>query len=197
MDRREAEERLEKIAPRVAYLLGYELVDRDDTHIAELLSPVGYRIFLNPGWQGGYDKLSIGAAWPLDDERRQVTSSYDASIPRINVSFTRKPEDIAKEIQRRFLPEWEPLWQKAMARLESSRSHEHSTKSNAVQLAEIVGVDPSEVDRGGKFSLYRSSIFPESISDVKVSGDSVTLELHTDVEGAKEILRSLVRLAKK
>jgi hypothetical protein len=198
MDRQGAERRLVEIASPVAEALGYELVGRDDTHVAEMLSPEGFRVYLNPGWQGGYDKLSISVDWPRDDNGQQVMSSYDARTPRINVSMSRRPGEIAKEIERRLLPDWLPMWEEAQRRIASSRrKHEGDTKSNAVRLAEIVGVDASEVDRNGRFSLYRSEIFPESISDVKVSGDSVTLELHTYVAGAEEILKALVRLAKK
>ena len=194
MDRQEAERKLAELAPRVADALGYQLADREDRHVAELHAPQGFKIFLNPGWQGGYDKVSVGTSWPLDDERRQVMSSYDAKLPRINVSITRSPEAFANEIQRRLLPEWLPLWNAALDRLHSSQRHTSDTKSNAERLAEIVGVDPSEVDKGGRFSLYRSEIFPESISEVKVSGDSVTLEIHCDVGSAEEILKALVRL---
>jgi hypothetical protein len=195
MDRQEAERWLHAIAPEIAAALGCELAARDDDHVVEMLHPEGFKLFFNAGWSGGYDKISIGSSWPLDEDRRQVTSSYDASIPRINVSVTRTPEAIAREVERRFLPEWKPLWEKSLARLDSSRKHEGETKSNAAELAEIVGIDPSEIDKNGRFSLYRSSIFPESISEVKVSGDSVTLEIHCDVENAREILRALVRLA--
>ena len=183
------------IAPEIANELGCELAERDDSHVVEMKHPEGFRLFFNAGWSGGYDKISIGSSWPLDEDRRQVTSSYDASIPRINVSVTRTPEAIAKEVERRFLPEWRPLWEKAMARLESTKKHEGDTRSNAVGLAEIAGVDAKEVDKNGRFSLYNSTIFPESISEVKVSGDTVTLEIHCDVANAEEILKALVRLA--
>jgi len=196
MDRQEAERRLHAMAPEIASILGCELAERDDSHVVEMKSPEGFRLFFNAGWSGGYDKISVGSSWPLDEDRRQVTSSYDASIPRINVSVTRTPEAIAREVERRFLPEWRPLWTKAIARLESSRKHEGDTRLNAEMLAEIVGVDPNEVDKNGRFSLYRSSIFPESISEVKVSGDSVTLEIHCDVESARDILKALVKLSR-
>lgn len=195
MDRQESERRLRVMAPEIAFALGCELAERDDSHVVEMLHPEGFKLFFNAGWSGGYDKISIGSSWPLDEDRRQVTSSYDASIPRINVSVTRTPKAIAREVERRFLPEWRPLWEASMARLDSSRKHEDETKSNAAELAEIAGVDPSEVDKNGRFSLYHSSIFPESISEVKVSGDSVTLEIYCDVDNARDILRTLVKLA--
>jgi hypothetical protein len=197
MDRKEAESRLAALVPEVARELGFQLVARDDTHVAEMESPAGWKLFFNPGWQGGYDKLSIASSWPRDDEGRQVEASYDSKIPRINVSISRRADEIAKEIRRRLIPEWEPLWHKAVARIESGRKHENATRQNALALAKIVGVAPSEVDKNGNFSLYRSEAFPESLSDIQVSGENVRLDLRCELAEAKEILSALVRLSRR
>lgn len=194
MDRQEAERQLQELAPAVAVLLGWELADRDDSHIVEMVAPEGFHVYFNAGWTGGYDKISISAGWPRDDEGRQVMSSYDAKTPRINVSVTRAPKEVAREIERRLLPEWIPMWNAARECLQRDRQYEGDTKSNAVRLARIVGVDKSEIDKNGRFSLYRSEIFPENLSDVKVSGDSVTLEIKCDMDDAEAILKALVEL---
>jgi hypothetical protein len=194
MDRQEAERRLKEMAPAVADGLGWELVPRDDGHVVQMLAPEGFKVYFNAGWSGGYDKVSISAGWPRDAEGRQVTSSYDAKAPRINVSVTRKPGEIVKEIQRRILPEWIPMWNAAQERLSSSRKHESDTRGNAIKLAKIVGVVASEVDKDGQFSLYRSEIFPENLSEVEVSGDSVKLNIRCDMEDAEAILKALVEL---
>jgi hypothetical protein len=196
MNLQDAERRLAELAPQIARKLGWQLVPRDDRHVVEMETPAGWHVYFNAGWQGGYDKLSISPGWPRDDEGRHVMSSYNAKVPRINVSLSRSADAIGNEIARRLVPEWSPMWEAAMERLRSTRKHEGTTRENAMRLAEIVGVDPREIDKRGKFSLYRSSVFPESLSDVEVSGTECKLELRCTLDEAEEILRALVKLAR-
>ena len=62
------------------------------------------------------------------------TTSERCKLPEISVSGNRGAEAIAKEIKRRFLPEYLPLLQKAIDKRDAANSHEDKTRANLVIL---------------------------------------------------------------
>jgi|SRR3972149_5216525 len=196
MDRNQAEVRLAKLAPEIADALGWQIVPRDDyPHSVEMEAPEGFHVFFHAGYDQGYDKMSISGAWPRDSKGQQVMPAYNSKMQRIRVALTRTAEAVATEVKRRFLPDYIPLWEQAMECLRSHDEYQDATMTNALKLAKIVGVPKNEI-REGKFSLYRSSKFPESLSDVKVSGEGVTLDLRCTLEEAQQILEMLVEISR-
>jgi hypothetical protein len=58
MTSHEAEARLHEVAPAVAKGLGWDLIEREDRHLVEMVAPEGFHVYFNAGWTGGYDKVS-------------------------------------------------------------------------------------------------------------------------------------------
>jgi hypothetical protein len=101
-------------------------------------------------------------------------TSERCKLPEISVSGTRGAEAIAKEIKRRFLPEYLPLLQKAIDKRDAANSYEDKTRANLTALATIVNAHvPTERDRTTA-SFYHND---RAYGNVQCSGDSVTLKL--------------------
>jgi hypothetical protein len=120
---------------------------------------------------------------------REWNGSERCKLPEISVSGTRGAAAIAKEIKRRFLPEYLPLLQKAITKRDEHASYEDKTRANLTVLAAIVNAAvPTERDRSTA-SFYHND---KAYGDIQVSGDSVTLKLSSLTMGqAKQILTSL------
>jgi hypothetical protein len=115
---------------------------------------------------------------------REWNGSERAKLPEISVSGERGAQAIAKEIKRRFLPEYLPLLAKAIARRNEANTYEDKTRANLAMLAEIVGARvPAE---RGRTTTYFTG------GDIQVCGDSITLKLSSlNVEQAKQILEMM------
>jgi hypothetical protein len=117
---------------------------------------------------------------------REWNGSERTKLPEISVASERGAQAIAKEIKRRFLPEYLPLLAKAIARRDESNTYEDKSRANLATLAAIVNARvPAERDRTST-SFYHND---RAYGDIQVSGDSVTLKLSSlSVEQAKQIL---------
>jgi len=113
-------------------------------------------------------------------------TSERCKLPEISVAGNRGPQAIAKEIKRRFLPEYLPLLQKAIEKRDAANSYEDKCRQNLTVLAKIVNARvPEERDRTTT-SFYHND---KAYGDIQVSGDSVTLKLSSlTMEQAKQIL---------
>jgi len=125
----------------------------------------------------------------IDVREWNHSTSERCKLPEISVSGTRGAASIAKEITRRFLPEYLPLLQKAIDKRDAANSHEDKTRDNLVILATIVNARvPEERDRTTA-SFYHND---KAYGDIQVCGDSVTLKLSSlTMERAKRILAML------
>jgi hypothetical protein len=125
----------------------------------------------------------------IDVREWNHSTSERCKLPEISVSGTRGAAAIAKEIKRRFLPEYLPLLQKAIEKRDAANAHEDKTRANLVTLAAIVNARvPEERDRTTT-SFYHND---KAYGDIQCCGDSVTLKLSSlTVEQAKRILTML------
>jgi len=62
-------------------------------------------------------------------------------MPSINTSFNKSPEQIAKDIERRLMPEYMDILMKALSRIASSDAYHSKTEGFAGQIAKLVGVE--------------------------------------------------------
>jgi hypothetical protein len=120
------------------------------------------------------------------------STSERCKLPEISVAGNRGAASVAKEIKRRFLPEYLPLLQKAIEKRDAATSWEDKTRANLVTLAAIVNASvPTERDRTTA-SFYHND---KAYGDIQVSGDSVTLKLsNLTMKQAKQILTSLTEV---
>ena len=111
-------------------------------------------------------------------------------MPSINTSFSKTPEQIAKDIERRLMPEYMDVLSKALTRIVSSDSYHSKTEGFAGQIAKLVGVEA----KGNKVDFYRSMhpVLSETISRAEVHDDDVELELRLSYGMTMEVLKLLI-----
>lgn len=76
----------------------------------------------------------------FEDVREYGINGHSA-LPSISVAGTRGAEAIAKEIKRRFLPEYLPLLIKAQAKRDDRLNYYAKVRKNLTELGAIVGAD--------------------------------------------------------
>jgi hypothetical protein len=120
------------------------------------------------------------------------STSERCKLPEISVSGNRGAAATAKEITRRFLPEYFPLLQQAIDKRDAAASWEDKTRANLVTLAAIVNASvPVERDRTTA-SFYRND---RAYGDIQCSGDSVSLKLSSlTMEQAKRVLAMIAEV---
>jgi hypothetical protein len=95
----------------------------------------GVRFFITTGGHAHKGKVRINPSYPsyTDDKgtaRCVAQRDFDQSLSwnvlglgGINISDTKTPEQIAKDIMRRFMPEYEPIYRKAVAYCEAEAKY--------------------------------------------------------------------------
>lgn len=112
-----------------------------------------------------------------------------SALPTINVSLSRGADVIAREISRRFLPEYLDLFNKAIAKRESQNTWQDKTRANLLELAAIVKADTSRLkdnDEAVSISFYDNE---KGYGDIQASDNSCNLKLSSlSLDKAKRIL---------
>ncbi len=117
--------------------------------------------------------------WPAQRERAKIT-----------VSSARTIQDITADIERRFLPDYEPVY--AQARETPHAIEEQARRDNAVraEFAAILRTPPGV----GPISFYGRKAGP-IYAHIRVEYDHVRMELHhLPIAAAREICQLLNRL---
>ena len=139
-------------------------------------------------------KLHVSTDLPKDAKGEipyvEGYGQFGKRMPSINTSFNKTPEQIARDIERRLMPEYMDVLMKAMARIASSDAYHSKTEGFAGQIAKLVGVEA----KGNKIDFYRSPhpVFGETISRAEVHDDDVELELRLSYGMTMEVLEFLV-----
>lgn len=100
----------------------------------------GVRIYLRVNEYRHEGKVTIGTAYPEGWFRKIHTS--DIEDPTIRVSRDRGPEVIAKEIERRFLPKYLPIWATITERIATHDAGDRRAAEVAERLGQVPGWRP-------------------------------------------------------
>jgi len=138
------------------------------------------------------DKWQISGEAPTDATgRSEWPRSGDGEIPRIKISKAKDPQTAAKEITRRFLASYLPLYAILRARVDSANQYRSDRASLAATVAGIVGgeVPTRQYDRERLAEVRVTSGNRLGIASVELgSGDKVAVTIGVDVD----TLRALV-----
>lgn len=170
-------------AQGIGLMLGWQYkqpAPNESQRWATLVGPDGASISVSQVWnQKGRLQISChfpGGNWGA--EKR----------PIISVSISKRPEDIARDIERRLLPAYLPLYQKAVERLRAEEEREAADLALAARLAAILGVEPL----GTEINWYGTGDFRGGSGTIRVSGGNVSFDLRwIDPEKAEAIINIL------
>ena len=140
----------------------------------------GAQFYLHGSWSGK-GRIYVGADWPKDAQGREVRpyfSAYSengAAPPSITFTETKAPALAAKDIARRFLPAFLPLWDKQVKAVASSNQYLAERASLALQVANILDGEVKTAADGN--SIVRLGYRESGIHEVDFDVDNETVSI--------------------
>lgn len=124
------------------------------------------------------------------------TGWYKASVPSITVTCAKNPEAIAKDIMRRFLPEYVRVLALAEDKLAKDTAYEAKIAANLLRLADVAGVEINSTEhlngRGEVRKDFTLCIGESQYHKVNVTDHDADLKLDSlTFEQAEYIIRYL------
>lgn len=178
------------LAASVALHLPGWTVSRAETndHHASLKSEGGPELSL--GVDHYRHRIHVRGCWPRD--QRNGSYAPHSGAPKISVGVMRSPKSIAREIERRFLPEFLPLWHAAEGRRREAGEANTKAEALAARLRNVFGLPHPEPSRYG---LDRDTVrvyAGDATFEVRCYG-SVKIEITTSREDVALRVAELVR----
>jgi len=163
-------------------------IDGTLAHWAEIAHQDGYSLAFTS--QYPTYSLHISGNFPRDH-----CFGYQEKRPSINVDPTKSAEQIAKDITRRLLPLYLPMWTKAAER---QRQREKYASAQATLSDEILALFPAGMARlGNSFSKDDKNIsfnLKDGYGDIEVFNDSCSLKFRSiPCQLAKQIIRLIAK----
>jgi len=186
-----ANKTLHELAQNIALVLeAWQYSDEQPYEHRAMLDGVG-GAGLNLAWDGSNQmRLRIIGCWPQavrHGGRVYNFAPYDR--PRITVSASRPSTSIAKNIQRRLLPEYLMLWAVAVAARDSTLTEIEGMNRMLARLIEITGTQANECQDSVSFGRHDTVR-----GEVEIYGDgTVNLEIYSlPLDVACEILEKVL-----
>jgi hypothetical protein len=170
---------------------------------ASLAGPGGRALFLRLDDHKG--RVEVSGKWPTDkgayrSARDWYAIDYGQSEPRISASASRGAAAVARDIERRLLPDIEPIWQKVQERIEEQNAYRARVAERCEFLSD--GLDYVKENLRAADDPDRGDYDLGSISklgwygDMQVTGgedgNCVAISLHSlTVEQARAVLEAL------
>lgn len=143
-------------------------------------------------------RLNISGHWPQNGDNGPIMSLYQVGekSPSIEVSRDRGAAVIAREIVRRFLPEYTRIWLKCQEKINATNRHLADTEHNFRKLCKVLGIDPVKVSRHGLQDQAKISVYEyfrgAGYGEITVTGSSVDFHLRSlPLDVAEEIAGKL------
>jgi hypothetical protein len=157
---------------KIASLLGGRIVkDRTDCGgvFADVELADGVRFHMHADGYGNEERITFSGDWPSytkPDGTTTIVIPRDVWIdnrqlesPSISVSYTRPVEQIVKDVQRRFLPGYAPIWRAVKQRAEDQTAFYRRQRETAERVASRTGGKAragfTEVDYGYEFGTAK------------------------------------------
>jgi hypothetical protein len=138
------------------------------------------------------EKMEIRGELPKNAKGESPYIGYGKKMPSINVSTSKTGTQIAKDIERRFLPAYTEILKSAVETVRSQDAYYSKRDAMALQIAQIAKVGQDQI-RDGKVDFYRSPyhIFNETLAGAEVSDDDVELRLRLSYRDTLDVLEYL------
>lgn len=161
-----------------------------------IATPEGAEFTINTPGYGHPDHFRIHGEYPIS---KRVGIFYPNNAPIIQVSTNKSGLQIAKDIKRRFLPDFLCAWEGAQARARASEEAHTAKLKTYHDLCMILGEQPKDANffHNGEFNIYRHTLGHGSVNVRIQSADSIRFEVSTDLSQGQEIAKSLALLRAK
>jgi len=124
-----------------------------DNNVLHIRNNDGKRVWVNWSTYSFVGKVAISGSFDYGDSELGISFPYGVERPKINVSIFRGPIAIAKDIKRRFLPVYDPLFISIGNTVKAHTKYRDDKLSMSQRLAAIAGKSSRITDKG--FSDYR------------------------------------------
>lgn len=191
--------RIELLRAVAAYIDGFEVKVPADGRQPRLAGPDGMEIFIATSRERG--KLHIHGDWPTDGNTYMSPRSWGA-VPydengdvSINVSEVRGPEEIARDILRRFLPQYREIYAKCCQRKAENAAYRDRLYVQAQAITKAAGLPaPGRLENSNsEYRLHLGNVTEQGwYGTVQVYDKSINLDLRgVTVANAEKILAIL------
>jgi len=165
------------IAEAIAPLLGMKVEEREDKDRAVLTDSYGRRMSISQEWNS--DKLLISGYFTPE---LAAQKRYNETFPSIKVSATKTPEQIAKDIERRLMPEYTTLLDALVKAAAEAQDWARAQDATVIKVANALGVvarteDYPQPNAPRYRTLLHATGNDGRLIEAKVSGTHVTLEI--------------------
>jgi hypothetical protein len=145
-----------------------------------------FRLNVSGDYDMGPRELSIG--WP-----------YGVSRPSITVGLRRDAAVIAKDIQNRFIPDYDAAAAKVAEQVKSAVDYRDSRRSNIKRLAEVAGVElrenlPAGHEQVEFYKYYGEQPYTHPKLEVNVSRDSAKIEFDGSIERVAQVIAAIEQI---
>ncbi len=131
-------------------------------------------------------KLHISGCFPRTIKGE--SGRYSGGSIEINVSSSKTPEQVARDIERRFLPGYLPELEKAIEQVEKTNLYHQKRTENIQKMADYFGVKIEEDGNRRDASIYVYDVVKGLGSRIEAQGeDSIKFELEVTPEQAIKV----------
>ena len=171
-------EEFQALARAVAAELGWTYCDResDRRDSADIQGPDGMKLYLNNGYWD-HSRITIIGSRPQQNNGSHFSVSWPDNL-RITVAPTRPAKAVAKDIERRLLPQYREAFQKAAEDIAERQRQRTEAERIASMLAGILGCKVSENNGAGSDFQIHPCNLRSGYADIKVSEYSNEVEIN-------------------
>lgn len=174
MEKQEFTDKIQKVAD----ILGYQMTVPEESFYnqAELLKD-NIKIYVRNGGYGNEGKITISGSYPHDCHGQ--LSTYGLKKPSISCSDSKTPEQIARDIQKRFLPDYMEDLAKVIKMNENTQQQADARYTTLKIIADFLDITP-EKDHKNEYNLPIWHVLPE-LQKLEVSYDGTIIDLQIEL----------------
>jgi hypothetical protein len=154
--------------------------------------PDGATLWLHRFWRDE-SRIVVSGDWPRT-AGGQLPKRYSEKLPSITVADSRSPQAIARDITRRFLPDYQAKLAEFRQRVADDNAYHKAVADLSARMAKALGLEVTDMktQREGQLRLY-GALSGDAWGDIEVSRDSVTLKLHSLTPEKAEAILGLLK----
>lgn len=184
----------------IAGILGF-IPDKKNENASIHMKKGHQCLWLHAGGWRNKGRLEINGVYPRDIKGSYTISGYDNNPKSITISLTKTDEQIAREIEKRFIPLYLPALELALKRVAEVAQAEQDRNHVINELGKILGIKPEiEGQKNGHNTNEKASIHhwrdneTDLIQSMDIKTDYHAKEVIFDLRVSNELAISIAEL---